>query len=190
MQVFEQLRIRLADRTQSSLRVTQDGGVEARYWKVDLIGAGAAAWSDTQDAGGLFRASTQEVCTELQSEALSPLLVPAPNCSLGVDGRDKWVPDPRAGTVGNDTATSRLRFLGVLMGASARAGAFMELDLPALVWKLLLGEVLRRADLGTVDERIVEFFDQLAVVETEAGWHALGPVRWRVRSASGRLVPV
>ena len=114
--VFEQLRARLGDRSQASLRITQDGGVEARYWKVDLIGPGAAAWSDTQDAGGLFRASTREVCAELQSAAL-PLLVPAPNCQLGVEGRDKWVPNPRAS--GDDTM-ARLRFLGVLMGAAAR----------------------------------------------------------------------
>ena len=46
--VFVQLQCKLADRTQNSLRVTQDGGVEARYWKVDLMGSAAAAWSDTQ----------------------------------------------------------------------------------------------------------------------------------------------
>lgn len=50
-------------------------------------------WSDTQDEGGLFRASTRDICAELQSESL-PLLVPAPNANLGVEGRDRWIPNP------------------------------------------------------------------------------------------------
>ena len=66
----------------------------------------------------------------------------------------------------------------------------MELDLPALFWKLLVGEQLCRIDLGSADQRIVEFLEQLAAVADEAGWLALGPVCWRVRSASGRLVQV
>lgn len=84
--VFEQVRSKLSDRQRTTLRVTQDGsqGVEARYWRVDLSGVGAAAWSDTQDEGGLFRACTRDICMELQSSTL-PLLVPSPNAALGVE---------------------------------------------------------------------------------------------------------
>jgi hypothetical protein len=65
------------------------------------------------------------------------------NHSLGNGCR--WVPSP------DSYDEPLLRFLGVLMGAAARAGAFMELDLSAMVWKLLLGETVSRADLAGTD---------------------------------------
>jgi hypothetical protein len=137
--VFEQVRSKLGDRQKNSLRVTQDGGkgVESQYWRVDLSGVGAAAWSDTQDEGGLFRACARDICVELQSTTL-PLLVPAPNAALGVEGRDRWLPTPAASAGLSATAREQYQFLGALMGAAARGGTFMELDLAASVWKQLL----------------------------------------------------
>ena len=104
---------------------------------MDLSGVGAAAWSETQDEGGLFRACARVICVELQSTTL-PLLVPAPNAALGVEGRDRWLPTPAASAGLSATAREQYQFLGALMGAAARGGTFMELDLAASVWKQLL----------------------------------------------------
>ena len=185
--VFEQVRSKLNDRQRTTLRTTQDGtqGVEARYWRVDLSGVGAAAWSDTTDEGGLFRACTRDICMELQSTTL-PLLVPSPNAALGVEGRDRWLPTPAVSAELSTTACEQFKFLGALMGAAARGGSFMELDLAPAVWKKLLGETLTIDDLSSFDERIVQFLNNLMAM-TEVEWDA-SHVRWRIRNAAGRIV--
>ena len=185
--VFEQVRTKLGSRSKNTLRVTHSEGVESRYWKVDLVGLGAAAWSDTQDEGGLFRACTRDICVELQSSTL-PLLVPAPNAALGVRGRDRWVPAPSLpGATLSQLEREQYQFLGALMGTAARGGAFMELDLAPVVWRKLLGEAISVADLSAIDERIAQFLTHLGGVEDEAEWDAAG-VRWRVRNAAGNIV--
>jgi hypothetical protein len=95
------------------------------------------------------------------------VLVPAPNAQLGNEGRDRWLVSP--GSVGSERR-HQLCALGRLLGASARGGAFMELDLAAPIWKLLLGESLATYDLEAVDQRIVEFFAQLRAIEDEDAW--------------------
>ena len=185
--VFEQVRSKLSDRQRTTLRVTQDGyqGAESQYWRVELSGVGAAAWSDTQDAGGLFRACTRDICMELQSTTL-PLLVPSPNAALGVEGRDRWLPTPPLSGKLSDTAREQYKFLGAQMGAAARGATFMELDLAAAVWKKLLGETLTVDDLSSFDERIVQYLKNL-VAMSEGEWDA-ADVRWRIRNAGGRIV--
>ncbi len=42
------------------------------------------------------------------------------------------------------------RFVGMLMGASIRTDACIELDLPAMVWKQLVGEECLREDVAAV----------------------------------------
>ena len=130
------------------------------------------------DAGGLFRDSLAQVCTELQSPHL-PLLLPCPNARHGVGvvrpwllwsqcGRcidntrslthphtfriilssfllvclrlraqtlDKFLPNPACDDLGMYT------FIGRLMGMAIRTRTYLELDLPSLVWKPLVGQV-------------------------------------------------
>jgi hypothetical protein len=153
---------------------------------VDLTGVGAAAWSDTQDEGGLFRACTRDICMELQSSTL-PLLVPSPNAALGVEGRDRWLPTPTVrGTLSDTAVREQYKFMGALMGAAARGASFMELDLAPAVWKKILGETLTVDDLSNFDERIVQYLNNL-VAMSEAEWDA-ALVRWRIRNAAGRIV--
>jgi HECT-domain (ubiquitin-transferase)/Concanavalin A-like lectin/glucanases superfamily len=128
-------------------------------WRVDLVAEGA------QDAGGVFRDSISNLCEELQSDTL-PLLVPVPNRqamesdkraqeqsggggdSSGFENWHMWVPNPRS------TTAFQLRmyaFLGKLMGIAIRGRHLLNLDLPPLAWKLLVGERPTEHDVFAVD---------------------------------------
>jgi hypothetical protein len=176
--VFEQLFKQLYG-THSLTRV-MDADTQPRLWKVRMQGKGAAAeWTDDVDAGGPFRASVQMLCADaLQrnrphstvagEEQPVALLIPTPNFENGVgEGEDsvlRYVPNPLCKDAED---LDRFRFLGQMCGASARYSAFIELDLPAMVWKSLLGERLDVHDIRGVDARTAAHLDIVAPPECE-----------------------
>jgi hypothetical protein len=100
------------------------------------------------DAGGLFRDLLSHVCRELQSPAV-PLLVPTPNARGQVgDAQDCWVP---AASAASPVFLAMYAFVGKLMGLAVRGQHILNLDLPPLVWRALVGEQLSLADLRAVD---------------------------------------
>jgi len=173
------------------LRCFEESGANARAWKADFSGPGFAGWTDNTDEGGLFRAATREIGLELMSDAL-PLLFEAPNARHGHEGSEKYLPRPSAVSA---EQTRQLRFLGALMGSAMRSSSFMALDLPAIVWKGLIGERPTLRDVGSIDARAAQFLAQLEGMaahegspeDAEAAWDAAA-LRWRCRSASGELV--
>jgi len=63
------------------------------------------------------------------------------------------------------------RFLGQLMGMSIRTGVLLTLDLPAFVWKPLVGALINREDLRAIDHSFVgtlEFFEGCTREEFES----------------------
>ena len=105
------------------------------------------------DAGGLYREVMSAMCAELMSDAL-PLFVPSPNNrgDVGVN-RDHFVVNPSA------TEPQHLRmfrFLGVLMGLAIRQSYPLDLVLPAIFWKKLVGEAPNRGDLRGVDHMTIQ----------------------------------
>ena len=169
-------------RPRRSLRCAERGGSDSKSWRVSMRGPGAAAWTDTTDAGGIFRGSTRELCNELQNNAQLELFVASPNSVAGSEGRDKFVPNPLKRDA---ESLLRYRFVGALLGAAVRSSAFMALDLPALVWKALAGEKHTLRDLEAVDERLGQHLRQLANIAEPKAW-AEAAVCWRIRSASRR----
>jgi hypothetical protein len=100
------------------------------------------------DAGGLFRDLLSHVCRELQSPSV-PLLVPTPNARGQVgDAQDCWVP---AASASSPVFLAMYAFIGKLMGLAVRGQHILNLDLPPLVWRVLVGEQLSLADLRAVD---------------------------------------
>jgi len=101
------------------------------------------------DAGGLYRDSLAQCCTELQSNVL-PLFIPCPNARAGVGiTLDKYIPN-RACT--SDNYFAMYVFVGILMGVAIRTNTSLSMDLPSMVWKPLVGMELEEGDLTAVDE--------------------------------------
>lgn len=111
-------------------------------WHVDLVGESAV------DAGGVFRESVTNICTDIQSLAL-PLFRPVPNSgSPGSPNWNMWLPNPAS----NSAHQLRMfAFIGKLMGVAIRGKHLLNLDIPPLIWKQLVGEPVSEHDLMAID---------------------------------------
>eukprot|EP01083_Nonionella_stella_P059475 155578_1 len=130
-----------------------------RPWSVTYEGEGG------QDAGGLFRDSLSAVCEDLQSSHL-PLLLRCPNARLGYgNNQDKWIPAPRATSA---LHLSMFAFLGKLMGAAIRGhSVVLNLDLPSVVWKPLVGETITREDITSIDAGFTEVLEKISAADSD-----------------------
>ena len=182
---FEQLYAQLFN--SDSLR-----GKDSQLWRVEPHGDGVGAfWTDGTDAGGHFRASVSKLCEDLCStpsdEGSHPMFIPCPNAAFG-DETEKFVPNPACVS---ESHLDRFKFLGQLMGASARTGTgFIELDLPSFVWKMLLRESAGVHELASVDSRTAAMLE-LATSADEETWVAATteqPFVWCVRLVDGRVI--
>jgi E3 ubiquitin-protein ligase HERC2 len=122
----------------ASLRV-QSG---TRPWRVTFAGEGGV------DAGGLFRDSLSTVCAELQDIKIG-LFVPVPNQRAAV-GRNQDMFLPNIACV-SSLHLSMYSFVGKLMGMAIRGNFVLNLDLPPLVWKYLIGQPITAKDICDVD---------------------------------------
>jgi len=117
-----------------------------------------------QDAGGLFRDSVTHICTELQTTAL-PLFVPCPNFkSKFGDNQEKFIPNPSSKS---SLHLSMFAFVGKLMGMAIRGGHILNLDLPSLVWKPLVGESIDRTDLEAIDALCFDVLEKVENIDTQ-----------------------
>jgi hypothetical protein len=192
--VFEQLFAQLHDR--HALISCRRQGSEAQLWSIAMTGEGARVlWTDGTDAGGMFRASISKLCEELQSppplaievtevEPAPPLLIHTPNYIIG-DGNEEFLPNPACF---DSAMLERFKFLGTLMGASARSAGFIELDLASLVWKAILGENIGFHELRSIDSRTAAHFESVASADDEEQWQAAqesAPICWSVTLING-----
>ena len=196
-----------------SLRAVDRRGSGKQSWVTTFEGEGGS------DHGGLFRDSLREICAELQSQGGQgglQLLVPCPNQRLGRGAnQDKWLPRPKSATAtcalgkvegvaaavrvsgggaagdakeGGQTM-KMLKFLGALMGASLRTDSALELDLPSLVWKPLVGELCDFSDLVAVDESLAADLVAIRECPSPQEWARLARgLTWRVLSVSGQWI--
>jgi hypothetical protein len=99
---------------------------------------------------GPWRQLFADISAELQSGP-SPVLVPCPNqIAKTGENRDKFVLACHSGNL------PLCEMLGVLMGCCIRTGVRLNLDLPAWVWKPLVGDPLTRVDLAAIDYATAE----------------------------------
>jgi hypothetical protein len=102
--------------------------------------------------------SLAKVCLDLQADHV-PLFIPCPNKRAGVGiTLDKFIPSPRC-TSGIYLAM--FTFVGKLMGVAIRTSNALELDLPSIVWKPLVGQELEVADLTAIDQICASAMAQL-----------------------------
>jgi hypothetical protein len=100
------------------------------------------------DAGGPYRDCIEHMATDLMSKACG-LFLPSPNFEAQMgDNRDCWVPNTGATSV---SQLDQYEFLGKMMGLSLRTRNLLNLQLPSLVWKPLVGAPVSLADVVAVD---------------------------------------
>lgn len=116
------------------------------------------------DAGGPYRESFAMYAMELQSGSL-PLMVRVPNEKQSVgQNREKWILNPGA--------TSSLHmemfcFMGKLLGIAVRTKEYLALNIPSIIWKLLVDDVPTREDLEGIDLFQVQSLDRMRHIESE-----------------------
>lgn len=134
-------------------------GSNERAFKVTTVGEFA------DDHGGPYRATLESACSELKSEVL-PLFIPCPNAreDIGMN-RDKWVPRPSAT---RPLYLTMYEFLGKLMGLAIRTKNILNLNLPSIVWKPLVGDAVTEEDVSSIDVlsfKILEEIKKMEVVD-------------------------
>lgn len=117
---------------------------------------------------------------------LLPLLVPCPNRAAAVgSNQEKFVLAPGGPT---PLVLELMQLLGKLCGMAVRHGLPMGLDLPATVWRPLVGLPLDRAALAAVDLLAVRALEQVEQAGRAAEAAASGATP-RATVAARRLVP-
>ena len=170
-QVFQQLQF-LRPQT---LRCQQG----ARPFRVKFSGEGGI------DAGGLYRDAVSEVCSTLLSRD-TPLFIPCPNASGFGDNSNTWLPNPKCNTT---LHLSMYAFVGKFMGMAIRGGAVLNLDLPSVLWKLIVATPITRADIQDINALCFKILEQYAdPALTEETFAELPPQRFVTLSTDGREV--
>jgi hypothetical protein len=111
------------------------------------------------DVGGPFRESVTNMCSDLMSNA-TPLFVRCPNGKNGVGlNREKFIPNVSAT---NSLHLQMYEFVGALMGIALRTKAPLPIDVPSVVWKLLLDQRVDVSDLEAIDRLAVQALNGMA----------------------------
>jgi hypothetical protein len=77
---------------------------------------------------------------------------------------DKWVPNPASNT---SLHLSMFAFVGKLMGIAIRGKHFLNLDLPSIVWKQLVGAEVTMNDVDAIDTLTVKLLHRVTHPEEE-----------------------
>ena len=92
--------------------------------------------------------------TDLFNVNVLDLFIQSPN-TIDERGqtRDRYVPNPQ---YTSPTNIQMYEFVGVWMGLSFRTKSNLPFQLPSMVWKILVGELLTIQDIEEIDDEIVE----------------------------------
>jgi hypothetical protein len=128
------------------------------------------------DTGGLFRDSITQMCYDVQSSSL-PLLIPSPNAVISPSAASgggapstnvttqpatlqsnasaaagfPWIPNPNVEMQRSQKIRECFIFLGKLLAVAIQSSVPLPLQLPAIVWKLLVGDAPEIVDLREID---------------------------------------
>jgi len=138
----------------------------------------------SQDAGGPYRESFGMYTQELQSSVLPLLLLCANGREKVGMNREKWVLNPGATS---PTHMEMYAFFGKLMGIAIRGKQYLALNIPSMIWKLLVGDVPTEQDLEGIDYSLVK---SLRVMRTspEEGFNDIFFYEFTATSQDGRTV--
>lgn len=117
-----------------------------------------AVFCRSQDVGGPYSESFSMMMLELQSHSL-PLLIRTPNGTHAVGlNREKWLLNPGASSA---LHLEMFSFLGKLMGIAMRSQQYLALNLPSIIWKLLVQDPPQMEDLEAIDVHQVQSLNDM-----------------------------
>jgi len=129
---------------------------------------GKCAWKtvfrgeNSDDYGGPYRNSLEDICSELQSSIL-PLFIRCPNGRENIgNNRDKYVPRPSSK---GPHFLRMYEFVGKLMGLAIRTKNILNLDFPSIVYKALVGERITAEDVLNIDLLSFKLVDEMEKFE-------------------------
>lgn len=104
------------------------------------------------DFGGLYRECLAHMSAELQArDVLLPVLRPCPNAANAVgENRELFVPNVHL--LSTPRCVAMAEFLGKLMGIAVRTKTPLDLNLPAVFWKLLVNQRVHLGDIETIHQ--------------------------------------
>ncbi|DBA03258.1 TPA: hypothetical protein N0F65_011617 [Lagenidium giganteum] len=111
------------------------------------------------DFGGLYRECLAQISSELQSKVL-PVLKPCPNAvNMVGENREQYVPNPH---IRSDVRLVQMaEFLGKLAGIAVRTKTPLDLNLPAVFWKLLVNQRVTRHDIESIHSGCFQVVDTI-----------------------------
>jgi len=145
-----------------------------RCFNVTYVGLHAS------DAGGPYRESIAGICEDLMS-ARVPFFVPVPNAKAGTGShRDCWVTRPyfcQPSPFSTEPVPPQMqrtyllrkqcyRFVGQLMGLAIRTKYLLPLQLPPLLWKLLVQEEVGLKEIEEIDQLSFSLLNDLQRMQT------------------------
>lgn len=104
------------------------------------------------DFGGLYRECLAHMSAELQArDVLLPVLRPCPNAVNAVgENRELFVPNVHL--LSAPRCVAMAEFLGKLMGIAVRTKTPLDLNLPAVFWKLMVSQHVYRGDIEAIHQ--------------------------------------
>ncbi|TMW60609.1 hypothetical protein Poli38472_000651 [Pythium oligandrum] len=153
------------------------------------------------DFGGLYRECLAQISSELQSKVL-PVLKPCPNAiSLTGENREQYVPSAHLRS--DARLVQMAEFLGKLIGIAIRTKTPLDLNLPAVFWKMLVHQRVTRQDIEAIHKGCFQVVDTIDNINkhgiTESMFDEIIDATFTVLSSSrqevelvpgGRAVPV
>jgi len=94
------------------------------------------------------------------------LFIPCPNSDGLGDNKEKVIPNPACKS---SLHLSMCAFVGKLMGIAIRGGHVLNLDLPSVVWKPLVGDRIVRADLEAIHSLCLKMLESIEGLSALSG---------------------
>eukprot|EP00483_Globobulimina_turgida_P001790 UN01792 len=92
------------------------------------------------------------------------LFIKCPNSRGYGDNQDKFIPNP---SMSSSLHLSMWTFIGKLMGVAIRGKYYLNIDLPSIVWKPLVGMSTDIYDLQEIDSLCYNVIDKVGNIEKE-----------------------
>jgi len=170
-QLFSQLRLKKYE--------TFRGKKNQQMFNVTFLGEGSI------DIGGPYRECVANMSADLMSTN-TPLFIPCPNKRNDVGlNREKWVINPSCST---SLHIAMYEFIGVMMGIALRTGETLNLDLPAITWKKLLGIRCDDSDLETIDKLCVQALTEMSKLSKEKFELMTANEKWVTQTSDSKQV--
>eukprot|EP01119_Soliformovum_irregulare_P010328 TRINITY_DN2538_c2_g1_i2.p1 TRINITY_DN2538_c2_g1~~TRINITY_DN2538_c2_g1_i2.p1 ORF type:complete len:2760 (-),score=753.14 TRINITY_DN2538_c2_g1_i2:11-8005(-) len=142
-----------------------------------------------EDVGGPYLECISQFCQDIQSKELG-LFIMCPNGKEEIGfNQDKFVPSPQS------TSAIRLEqfeFVGKILGIAIRTKNVLDLSLPSVLWKPLVGMRIDRSDLEAIDKCCCQFLDSIRNISkegvTEENFNDIIFETMTTQSADGRVV--